>query len=317
MSGVIDDVTSVFSDVFGGGSDAASAASDVSGAVSDASNVASAANDIGSSVPSGFNFASDAAGNLASSGTAINNAASYLDNAAAASYTAGVATGSWGSLDTGSSFASDIGSNPYMGIDNGQFNAGEFGSMDPNVPAYTNMALSTVDNGASAAQANVGHSWYDSAKSFFGLSGTGGTAAGGLTGGMSDLSKLMLGQMVGNLVSGVVQAGGAYLASKPRPPANFSGRTPGGGGGGLGMHAVNGGFGLAAGGNTAPPSGVPDALRPNPQAERLGGSGGLAPQTPPTGQPPNIAQTVANSAGVGGLIPQGSINFMAKGQGNG
>jgi hypothetical protein len=79
------------------------------------------------------------------------------------------------------------------------------------------------------------------------------------------------------------------------------------------MHTVNGGFGLAAGGTENPPSGVPSQLQPNPQAEQFGGSsGGIAPVAPPNGAP-NLQQTVANSAGVGGLIPQGAVNYMKGG----
>lgn len=332
MSGIIDDVTSAFSSVgdaigsvFSGGSDAASAASD---AASGAADAASTASDAASTAGQTFNIASDAASNLASNGTAISDAAGYLDNTAAASYTAGVATGSWGNLDTGFNFAADasgnlapgssyLGSTVYDTIDNGEFNANEFGGLDPNAPAYTNMAVATANYGPAAAQANAGTSWWSKTKSFVGgMFGGGGGGSSTSGGGMSDLSKLMLGQMVGGLVTGGIQAAGAYLASKPHPPANFSGRTPGGGGGGLGMHTTGNGFGLAAGGTQNPPSGVPSQLAPNPQAEALGGSsGGIAPVAPPNGAP-NIQQTVANQAGVGGLIPQGSVNYM-KGNGNG
>lgn len=316
MCGLIDDITSVFSgvgdaisSVFSGGSSAADAAS----AASDAASAASSATDVASNVPAGFNFATDAAGTAASSGDAISNAASYLDNSAAASYTAGMATGSWGALDTASSLApgsSYLGSTAYDAINNGEFNASTFSGLDPNAPAYTNMALATANMGPTAAQAAAGQGWFSKAWTF--MFGGGSPMATDPTG-LGSLSHLMMGQMIGGLLSGAVQAYGAYKASLPRPPANFSGRSPGGGGAGLGM-STNG-FGLTAGGSTPPPTGVPSQLQPNPQAERLGGSGGLAPVAPPNGAP-NLQQTVANGAGVGGLIPQGSVNYM-KGPTNG
>lgn len=316
MSGLIDDVSSVFSSVgdaisnvfSSGAGDAASAATDAASTASDVASTASDVSSAASSVPAGFNFATDAAGTAASSGDAISNAASYLDNTAAASYTAGVATGTFG--DAGSALApgsSYLGTTAYDAINNGEFNANTFGGLDPSSPAYTNMALATASMGPAAAQTSAGHGW------FSGMFG-GGSAIGAATDtGLGSLSKLMLGQMIGGLVSGTIQAVGAYKASQPKPPANFSGRTPGGGGGGLGM-STNG-FGLTAGGSTPPPTGVPSALKPNALSEQLGGSGGLAPMAPPNGAP-NLQQTVANSAGVGGLIPQGAVNYM-KGPNNG
>lgn len=314
MSGVIDDVTSVFSDIFGsgGGSDVVDAASS---AADTASNAAQVASDVAAE--------SDVAGTSATVGDAIGSAGNYLDNAAAASYTAGVSTGDFGQ---GFNFAADasgnlapgssyLGSTVYDTIDNGQFNPNDFGGLDPNAPAYTNMAMATANYGPAAAQANAGSSWWSKTKSFLGIGGDTSGGGGASISSNDSLSRLMMGQMIGNMIGGVVQAGGAYLASKPRPPANFSGRTPGGGGGGLGMHTVNGGFGLAAGGSETPPSGVPSALQPNPQAEALGGSGGLSHVQGPNGAP-NLQQNVANQAGVGGLIPQGAVNYM-KGGGNG
>ena len=237
MSGIIDDVTSLFSSV----GDTASAASDVASAASDAastaSDVASAASTASDAASTGFNFAADAANTAATAGDAISNTASYLDNAAAASYTAGVSTGSWGALDTGFNVASDassslasgssyLGSTAYDAINNGQFNPNDFGGLNPNSPAYTNMALATASAGPSAAQANVGSSWWSKTQSMLGLGGSATNAATDTTG-LGSLSKLMMGQMIGGLVSGAISAVGAYKASQPKPPANFSGRTPG------------------------------------------------------------------------------------------
>lgn len=304
MSGVIDDVGSIFSDVgdavsswFGSGD-----ASDVADVVANGSeDAASAANDASLGLD-----ATEAASDTATSGTAISNAASYLDNTAAASYTAGVSTADFGQ---GFNFADDA-NGIAQSAENAPFNA-----FDPSAPMYTNMALSTAANGPAAAQ--QGASLWDKAGSFLGLSGSGTTGTTG-AGVDSTLSKLMMAQMVSGLVTGGIQALGSYEASKPKPPANFSGRTPGGGGGGLGMTSTNGGFGLAAGGSTPAPSGVPSALQPNAQAEALGGSGGgVNISQPPTGQAgggPNIQQTVANQAGFGGLIPQGAVNYMKGGQ---
>lgn len=107
---------------------------------------------------------------------------------------------------------------------------------------------------------------------------------------------------------------GSYLASKPVPPNNYSGRGPNGGVG-IGMHTINGGFGLAAGGSTPAPTGVPGSMIPpagsaTPPGANLSASASNQAGGAGTSTPGNIGQTVANSAGVGGLVPQGAQNFM-------
>lgn len=312
MSGIIDDVTSVFSDVFGdGGGDAVDDAATAASAADDASDIGSAANEVSDAetLTGTENFVQNAASEgtdiSATSGDAISD---YMNNAGAAAYTSGVATGDFGTSST----YGYMDPNPYGTINDGEFNPAEYNGLDGSTPVYTNLGLLNATDGSTQANGGFFSNAWNSVSNF--LTGGSSSTTGTTGGGMSDLSKLMLGQMVGGLVSGSIQAFGAYKASQPKPPQNFSGRTPGGGGGGLGM-STNG-FGLTAGGSTPPPTGVPSALIPNAQSESLGGSGGLASVTPPNGAP-NIQQTVANQAGFGGLIPQGSVNYMKGGGSNG
>lgn len=145
-------------------------------------------------------------------------------------------------------------------------------------------------------------------------SGTPGVAADGtpvVTGGMSSFEKIML------LKSAVDMASG-WMANQPRTQPQFSGRGPGGGGAGMGIHSINGGFGLAAGGHEPSPSGVPDILRPpgSPTAGAYAGSlSDAALQSNGGGNPGNLGQTVANQAGVGGLVPQGAVDYMGNNRG--
>ena len=140
---------------------------------------------------------------------------------------------------------------------------------------------------------------------FFGMGTTG--AAGAAGGGMASWAKMQL-------LSTGLQMVGSYLASKPVPPNNYSGRGPNGGVG-IGMHTINGGFGLAAGGSTPAPTGVPGSMIPpagsaTPPGANLSASASNQAGGAGTSTPGNIGQTVANSAGVGGLVPQGAQNFM-------
>lgn len=303
MSGIVSDVTSVFSNVgdtiagwFGGGaSDAANAAlSDTANAMSSAAGDAAqqaAESATSDAISNGMSDAISNAANVAT-GTTVDDMYAALDNAAAASYTMGAATNDWLTPSTSDSIALD------------QSNI--LGAQTP----YTSAAVSL---GTNTSGANQPTSWFGRmAKGFSDFFG-GGSAPGSA----GSTNGLLMGEMLGRLGGAAISAYGAYKMNQPHAPANFSGRTPGGGGGGLGIHTVNGGFGLAAGGAEAPPSGVPSQLMPNAQAEQLGGSGGLTRASPPPmAGGPNIQQTVANQAGVGALIPQGSVNFM-KGPGNG
>lgn len=313
MSGIVNSVETVFSNVGdtiagwfgdGAGSDAANAAlansaDAMSSAAGDAAQQAaesaagSAASDyLSSAADTASSGMSDAISNMAgaaeTAGTSLSDMYQTLDNAAAASYTAGVSSGDWAISPTDTSLnvnASDLTSlkAPYT--------SAAVGLSDPNQTSWFGRMMSGT-------------------KSFF--SGTGSSSDPS----SSFVNKMLLGDMLGRLGGAAISAVGAYKMSQPRAPANFSGRTPGGGGAGLGMHTVNGGFGLAAGGSEKPPAGVPNQLIPNAQSEQLGGSGGLTRATPPVAGSPNLQQTVANQAGVGGLIPQGAVNFM-KGPNNG
>lgn len=311
MSGIVSDVTSVFSNVgdtiagwFGGGaSDAANQAlADTADAMSstagDAAQQAaesaagSAASDYlsgaASAASSGMSDAIDTAAGVAeTAGSNLSSMYQALDSAAGASYNMGVAT-------------NDFAISP----DATQINLGSdaIGLKAP----YTSAAVGINDPNQT--------SWFGRMSNGFNNMFGGGDSAPGSS---SSTNSLLMGEMLGRLGGAAISAYGAYKMNQPHAPANFSGRTPGGGGGGLGIHTVNGGFGLAAGGAEAPPSGVPSQLMPNAQAEQLGGSGGLTRASPPPmAGGPNIQQTVANQAGVGALIPQGSVNFM-KGSSNG
>ena len=171
---------------------------------------------------------------------------------------------------------------------------------------YTSMVAATSTQGASAGST-----------SFLGSIFNGVKAVGGAIGsGVKDVATFMGGGNpalgMGMLVKTAFDAVGAYMTANPPPPRNFGGFGPNGGAG-LGMHTTNGGFGLAAGGSTPAPSGVPQALVPPPGSATPPGAG-LSNAANLTlsnnGQAPaNIGQSVANNAGVGGLVPQGAVNF--------
>lgn len=307
MSGVIDDITSIFD----------------SGAGSTAGDVASAASDAGSAAASAASDAStltDAAGSLASDTASaagdLSSIGNSADSLASATYTVGSATGSWGSSLYNE--ANDV-FNPASA----NYNFWDTSSI--NAPVYTNMAVSSAVNGIDSTMANapmgapvssngLGVVYSNAVPSSSG----GGGILGGLFGGGSDsIASLGKYQLIGSLLGAGIQTAGAYLASKPRPPNNFSGRGPGGGPG-LTMHATNGGFGLAQGGSTPAPGTPPPALSPQAQGNLAANpspgaqlSANNSAATP--SQPGNIGQTVANQAGVGGIIPQGAINFMRQG----
>ncbi len=113
-----------------------------------------------------------------------------------------------------------------------------------------------------------------------------------------------------------VDALSGYMTAHPPPPRNFYGSGPGGGHA-MGFHLTDGGFGIAIGGSTPPPTGIPNKLIP--------GNTSYTPPTPPTvpgisnptvgvpsqvssGVPPHPVQNTGHS--LGGLIPQGAVNFM-------
>lgn len=218
------------------------------------------------------------------------------------------------------------------------------GASELGTGAFSGLLADAVTQGPANAMTQAASSWWDPNKSFlgnvgsdvshaassvknalFGTSGsqgvvTGTQAAASGSGGISGLLG-SYGKM--QLLSTGLQMLGNYEMAKPRAPQNYSGRTPGGGGGGIGMHTTNGGFGLATGGSEAAPSGVPNALIPN-NTPWGGNAGGTAPGASlsdqslksAASQPGNVGQAVANQVGVGGLIPQGAVNFMGAG-GNG
>lgn len=123
------------------------------------------------------------------------------------------------------------------------------------------------------------------------------------------------GSLLGEMGKAALIQGGLQMASsllqKPQVQQQFSGVNSKGQGAGLGIHTINGGFGLATGGSEPAPGGVPDALKP-PSGSDLSNAA-VSNKQPASG---NLAQTVANSAGIGGLVPQGAVDYMG-GSGNG
>ena len=175
----------------------------------------------------------------------------------------------------------------------------------PAAPA-TALLASTASQGATTGSSSFLGAIFNGAK----------TAVGAIGGGLKDVASFMGGGNaslgMGMMIKTAFDAVGAYMTANPPPPRNFGGFGPNGGAG-LGMHTTNGGFGLAAGGSTPAPSGVPQALVPPPGSATPPGAG-LSNAANLTltnnGQAPaNIGQTVANNAGVGGLVPQGAVNF--------
>jgi hypothetical protein len=136
-----------------------------------------------------------------------------------------------------------------------------------------------------------------------GAGGAGGSGAA--AGGLSSTTKLML-------LQGGLQVASQML-NKPVPQMSYAGVNARGNGPGLNIHTINGGFGLAVGGNPeAAPTGVPANLRPGGLAPNSGAALSNAAITSgnSTSTAGNLGQTVANSAGIGGLVPQGAVNYM-------
>jgi hypothetical protein len=260
MSDIVDDVGSVFDSI-------GDAVSDVfSSGASDAATTAT-----GTTITDFTDDAADAAESDYST-TLGTSAADAYNQLGAASYNVGTATGSWGSdLNTTSTFGDAVTSGSYgTGYDLGSSSTG-LDNFDMNAPVYTNMALGSAENGVDATMASTS-SFAPASTLGVQYSGTASGASGGSSGGLlssllggsggsSSLGNLGMYQMMGNVLGSLITAGGAYLASKPKPPNNFSGRGPNGGAG-LTMHTTNGGFGLAPGGSTAAPGAPRRISRP-------------------------------------------------------
>lgn len=274
------------------------------------------------------------------------------DTAASVFSAGGVAAGG-GALDSGSIAAGGgiLAENAPSIADSGTALSGTGGAFTAALGQYASEPNFAADQIVSGATSTTGSTWWDQSKSFvdnmrtdasrvkgnmfdggaytdykggvqtaagtasnagqvIGPSSVSGAATGGGDSGWSTLAKMQMASTVLKMVSG-------YYAGKAQyaPPRNFSGRGPGGGAG-LGMHTSADGFSLIPGGQQGPSLGPPDALRAN---------GVLPPQQSPFSlsdagvasnsgsKPANIGQTVANQAGVGGLIPQGAVNYMGGG----
>lgn len=136
-------------------------------------------------------------------------------------------------------------------------------------------------------------------------------ASGGGSSAMDTFAKLQIASTLLKTASGYFAGKAQYAA-----PRNFSGRGPGGGAG-IGMHTTPNGMFLQAGGQQPTGGGVPDALLPPGATPQQTGSAlsDSALGNSSSSSPGNLGQTVANSAGVGGLIPQGAVNYMGGGHG--
>jgi hypothetical protein len=195
----------------------------------------------------------------------------------------------------------------------GGFNVATAGQgVGPVATAPTGL-LGSVENGVSNVWdgiKNVGSKIFGSGTPAAATPGVIPSASGGLLG---DMGKAAL-------IQGGLQLASALL-QKPQPQMQYAGVNAKGQGAGLGIHTINGGFGLATGGGEPAPGGVPDALKPggsgNASALTAGAysgaslsNAGLAGSSNGSGQPGNLGQTAANAAGVGGLVPQGAVNYM-------
>lgn len=259
----------------------------------------------------------------------------YIALAAAAVYTGGLALGWWGGAAAaaggaaggatelaGGGFAGGVfGSGGALAegtateLAGGGIAGGVFGSGGAlaDSPA-TAMAVNAASGGGAAASNSMVGSWWNAAKGA--VSDVGGKVASAAKWFTTGDSMAVYGKM--QLLGTALNMAGAYMASKPRAQMQFSGRNPHGQGAGVGMHTTNGGFGLAPGGSTPAPSGVPGALLPPgtqpPQGQNAAPGATLsdAANANPSGNSTvgNIGQTVANQAGVGGLVPQGAVDFM-------
>lgn len=241
--------------------------------------------------------------------TALSNGGALLANGSGLAGASGLAATGAGSLTAGELAGSTVAPELAVG---GTAAAGSAaaasGLVAASLPAdpYTSAVAATSTQGASAGSTSFLGSIFNGVKAVGGAIGSGVKDVATFMGG----GKPALG--MGMLVKTAFDAVGAYMTANPPPPRNFGGFGPNGGAG-LGMHTTNGGFGLAAGGSTPAPSGVPNALLPPPGSATPPGAG-LSNAANLTlsnnGQAPaNIGQTVANNAGVGGLVPQGAVNF--------
>ena len=252
---------------------------------------------------------------------------------AAAVYTGGVAMGYWGAGSAASGVAAagatgtglggmgatvgDMTGNALAGTVGttlgGAATTAPFASLAASVATAGSAAAGTTSflgelwNGAKTVGSTVMHGMDTvghAVGSFFGMGAPAGAAGSAASGGMASWMKMSLLSTGMNMI-------GAYMASKPVPPNNFFGRGPGGGVG-IGMHAINGGFGIAPGGSTPAPKAIPPSLlNPGGGFNQPPSLSDAAQATPQNGQQPgNLGQTAANAAGVGGLIPQGPVNFM-------
>jgi hypothetical protein len=288
----------------------------------------------------GIGAATIGTSSLAAGITAGGVAAGGAGATAAAGYTLsqGAATGS-SAISTGGQLGADAasvggGSMPQAGLLQSSTAAGT-GTGDAFTSAYTGMQQLGPDALSNSVTSGTPGGWWDSTKSFgsnlksdairlkgdvFGsaptdqsaAASTTGTAAPAASSGMPTWAKLQLASTAFNGISGYLQGKAANA-----PPRNFSGRGAQGGVG-IGMHLTNNGFGIAAGGSTpaasGPPAGLlPPGSDPNQQPSYVPPSlsDAAAPSQGST-QQGNIGQTVANQAGVGGLVPQGAVDFMGQ-----
>lgn len=183
--------------------------------------------------------------------------------------------------------------------------------------------MGTVENGASNlwtviknVATDVGHGVENVGAKLFGSSAPVSTA--GLAPGT--VAPAASGGLLGDMGKAALIQGGLQMASalltKPQPQMQYAGVNAKGQGAGLGIHTINSGFGLATGGGEPAPSGVPANLKPGAGALTAGAYTGAQLSNAaiaggqPASAPGNLGQTVANSAGIGGLVPQGAVNYM-------
>jgi hypothetical protein len=187
-------------------------------------------------------------------------------------------------------------------------------------PAGSDLSASTQTSFLGHVENGVSNLWSD-VKTGVGKLFGGGAPASATAGAPGIAAPAAGGGMLGEMGKAVLIQGGLQMASalltKPQAQMQYAGVNSKGQGAGLGIHTINSGFGLATGGSEPSPEGVPSNLKMGAGAMTAGaytgsqlsnaaiaGGGGVS------GTAGNLGQTVANSAGIGGLVPQGAVNYM-------
>jgi hypothetical protein len=249
-----------------------------------------------SSMPSGASSAS------------LNEASQMASNPSSFDFTA-ASGGSYGGTGSGSALT-DSSSLTSMGGAPSSL-AQEAAGGNSSFSGLAGQAGTSTDAATSAAPTSIWGKMEGGVKNLWTRMTSSGTSPGAIAG--TPVKGSLLGEMgKAALIQGGLQMASALL-QKPQPQMQFSGVNSKGQGAGLGIHTINSGFGLATGGSEAAPGGVPDALKPQGLMTSGADLSNAAVTSKQPAQQNNLAQTVANSAGIGGLVPQGAVDYMGGG----